>query len=402
MATRTRTFWEWWDCTSCDNKHIRGDQKRCPTCGNPRENPELQAGYLGREIDPVSGKVLATDNITDPTELAEALSGADWYCSQCETGNRNLDAACVSCGNPRYEPANPANPADTEPEPAWQNTYRNLPKDPESVYSYSAPPQSNLNQYLFIAGGVLAAFLFIWGIVWCFQTHEVTGKVTDMSWTHTVYTDTFTKVADSDWQDSITSQPPVMPVHGSGERAGAENIRNCSQQHHHDRTYVCGTKRECSDRTRQVKSGSHESCSTHRNGNGSATETCHDVTDYRTEHYEDCRNVDKYCTEPIYKTHCDYDTYKWVVTGTVNGGGHGTTNLVWLDPEVVGSYDRIRHEEGYAVVFSYTDGSDMETTTQNPASQAEYLTWDMDMPGILSVRNMGTVADVKHVTSSGK
>ena len=405
MATRTRTFWTYWDCTSCDTKHIRGDNKRCPDCGNPRETEELAAESLGRDIDPVSGKVLANDNIVDVAELAEALSGADWHCSNCGSGNRNLDANCISCSNPRYEVENPEYVPQQEPdygsepvqsqEPAWQRTWRDIPKDPEPNFSYSAPPPDKTNQYLMIAGGVLAAFLFIWGIVWCMTTHDVKGTVTTMTWQHIVYRDTFSKVKDSDWEDRITLSAPVMPVNGSGERAGATNVRNCTQQHYDDRTYVCGSERKCDNKTRQVASGSHEVCSTSSNRNGSATETCHDVTDYRTEHYEDCRNVDKMCTEPIYKNHCDYDTYKWVLAQTVNGGGQGTENLVWPDP-AVGPVDRLRHEEHYGVTFSYTDG-EPDTYTLTTNSQSEYLTWQKGMVGVLSIRNIGTVAEVKHL-----
>ncbi|MCY1006739.1 hypothetical protein OV079_14495 [Nannocystis pusilla] len=39
----TVTAWGLWDCTRCGQKDISGRDKRCPSCGDPREQHELDA-----------------------------------------------------------------------------------------------------------------------------------------------------------------------------------------------------------------------------------------------------------------------------------------------------------------------------------------------------------------------
>ena len=93
MATHI-TQWGKWTCTQCGRNPISGKWKRCPGCGNPREQHELD-------------KIRPPDNWNEPTlsidELKMANDGPDWFCVFCKTGNQGSHINCCSCGASRED-----------------------------------------------------------------------------------------------------------------------------------------------------------------------------------------------------------------------------------------------------------------------------------------------------------
>ena len=392
MAKRTRTFWEYWNCTSCPTEKIRGDNKRCPSCGNPREVKELSDAYLGRGTDPTTGRVLAGDHITDATELSQTERGPDRHCEACGSGNYGDALNCSSCGSPMFEvPIGPPE-QEREPEPVYTP-----PPPPRQYRPYTPPVDSEdvhytgYNKTVWVAMAFLLMMSIVCGFIWGAQTHQIPGTVTNMAWRRTVHVETYTKYTESGWGHDLQQSSAVMPVRGSGERAGVENIRNCNAKHYDDEKIRCGTEQVCKDV--QYQSGTKESCSVTSNGNGSATETCVDVPTYTTK--QKCNNEPKYCDKPIYKDYCDYDTWKWSSTRIVPNAGVGTENIVW--PTVaLGPLDRQSQTERYEITFTYTDGETPKFYTLETASQRDYLSWGVGKKGVLKVRNIGTISEVLH------
>lgn len=433
MGTRKRIIWGKWDCSQCSTKGISAEppkgekQPVCPTCGSPRERTDGEADYLDNARDPHSGKVLNANVADTAEEIKIASAGPDWTCKNCGGDNRASEGVCTGCNAPREErQTGPTSIEDDRPTrevtrkphwpppevtAAWENILKE--KNEETIRKESfdkvtaerwdklsqndaAAPASNFKAILAfgctgIAAGLLCGF-FVWGC----QEHDVDGKVTSTDWSRHIDKDTFTLVRDSDWEQNISGAQAVMPVDGRGERAGEFDVSNCTRKYWGETDkYACGTKNVCTDGTKQVRSGSHEVCSTRSNGNGSHTETCHDVTDYKSVPTHECHNVTKYCTDPIYKQWCSYSTYKWKFNDSADSQGHNASSkddLYW-PTMTIGPRDRISKSENFKINVSY--GPD-KTTWKAPNSVSEYLSYQPEQTVKVSVTNFGTVSDVKH------
>lgn len=78
-----RNVWGFWDCSYCGNKHIRGDNDDCPSCGHYRDaNVRF---YLDK------------DNIVE-VSTDKKNDKANWICSFCGNQNDDRNQQCVSCG----------------------------------------------------------------------------------------------------------------------------------------------------------------------------------------------------------------------------------------------------------------------------------------------------------------
>lgn len=78
-----RNVWGFWDCNYCDNKHIRGDNDSCPSCGHRRD------ANVKFYID--------TNNIVE-VSADQKNDKANWICSFCGNQNSDKDQRCASCG----------------------------------------------------------------------------------------------------------------------------------------------------------------------------------------------------------------------------------------------------------------------------------------------------------------
>ncbi len=409
MARRV-TYWrEVWKCTSCDVRDIGGDRTVCPTCGSPLERQDGEDTHLPNAIDPKSGKILGSGQVTSPEEIAIATGGADWSCANCGKANRAKFTNCQGCANPRVEPTfpdtntpveEPKDPPKETFEEAFNKTFSKEELDAVSPF-YPSPktPTSPPMIYRALgagAAGILGLLLIAAGI-WSIQMHQEQGSVTGLTWQHTTYRERYTKVTQSDWQMNISGQQPILPVNGHGEYPGEFDIRNCvSKFYDYGPKYVCGSEHVCQNVTHKVASGSHERCTHHKNGNGYVTQTCDDVTDYTTVTNKECHDEDKYCKDPINKPYCDYSTYEWQSIGSVETHGNGTENMTW-PIATPGPCDRLTNEGDYRVYISYTDKGTPEKVSRSIATEAAYKGWEMGEGVQLQVMNIGTVYSVTRV-----
>lgn len=392
MTDTVTTSWGKWTCTRCGNADLSGEHKRCPTCGDPREQHELDAMRPPDFSMPV----------TAPAELAVALDGADWHCGFCGTGNRRSHPSCQSCGGSREDtvsmgkvglvgaersapmPERPTggsgHPADL-PDPALisARTPKRAPVRESSIFR----PYRISNRVVPVA--VLCVVIFVVGLlIWGFTTHAEPGTVTALRWERSTHLERWVDISDGDWAPVFDRQQ-IRPVNGEGGTPGIV-ITSCRSKHHHDETYSCGT--ESYTTTESYSCGSSRSCSSENNGNGSYTQRCTDVPKTCSRPVTKTRT--KYCTRPIHKQWCDYMTQRWseVSVATLSGMGHNPT---WPTIIRTGDLERTVGTSTYEIDTMTTDGKASHTDT---VPERIYDLWNVGDPVTLKVRNFGGVSGV--------
>lgn len=358
----TVTVWGRWDCTRCSRRDISGEEQRCPECGDPREQHELDA------MRPPDEAAFASQAITAPEVLAVALGGADWSCGFCGSNNRAGAATCHSCGGARGQAKSSGKTGDVAAEVAP-----------------AAPPKRRASWFKRIAlGGALGAGgLAVWG----FTDHEVAGSVSRLQWQHTTHLERWQDLSAGDWQTAVQASAGRPPIAGEGAIPGVR-ITSCYPKHHHDETYDCGT--ESYEDRESYTCGETEECSTERNGNGSFTRTCHSVPKQCTRSVTRTRT--KHCTRPVDATWCDYITQAWasVHSEVIAGEGHGGLRFALLAPN--GDDERITQEGEYTVVFRY--GADGALHTEK-VPRPEYDGWEVGDAVVVVVERLGGVVEVR-------
>jgi hypothetical protein len=379
MAKRIRIIEGTWNCTSCDTKGIPARHKKCPHCNNPREVTGKESEFDFGGTDAETGKS-QREGVTDEKALDMANAGPDWFCAYCGASNRGDTRICKNCKAERtgdakalHEEADPGMPPP-RPQPAAQ----------------PAPKKKGLGK---VGMALLGSMFFCcFGTIgfglWANATHESTGQVVSTEWQRTVYQERFTPVTKEGWRDELSTQAPRMPVNGTGEVAGVQNVRGCVSSQRGTRKVADGTERVCRTKTRKVACGTVEKCRTRNKGNGFKEEVCEDETKYCSESYEDCNNETRYRTEPVYSQKCSYDTYAWKEVDKKVASGRDDQPR-W--PELaVGSTDRLRREEKYTVHVEYQDDGTRKSTYE-PKNEAEFLGWKKGQQVTVTVDNTGEV-----------
>ncbi|HEX8702781.1 MAG TPA: hypothetical protein VF815_28360 [Myxococcaceae bacterium] len=378
MAKRIRIIEGTWNCTSCDTQGIPARHKKCPHCNNPRELTGKESEFDFGDTDAETGKSLR-EGVTDEKAVDMANAGADWFCAFCGASNRGDTPICKNCKAERtddaealHEEADPGLPPP-EPQPA------------------QAAPKKGLGKVgMALLGTMFSCCFFTIGYgFWATMTHEATGQVVGTEWQRTVYKERFTPVTKEGWRDELSNQAPRMPVNGTGEVAGVQNVRGCVSSQRGTRKVADGTERVCKTKTRKVACGTEEKCRTRNKGNGFKEEVCEDVTKYCSESYEDCDTQTRYRTEPVYAQKCDYDTYAWQEVDKKVASGRDEQPPRWPDLSV-GATDRLRREEKYTIHVEYEDDGKQKSTFE-PKSETEYLGWKKGQQVTVTVDNTGEV-----------
>jgi ribosomal protein L37E len=368
-AMSTTMAWGHWDCTRCGHQNISGRDKRCPACGDPREQHELDAMRPPDEADFTAAAISA------PEELALASAGADWSCAYCGASNPNTATDCQGCGGARQQATSMGKVgllgAETPapfPDPRPVAPPRELDEAPRRK------PRFTRRQ---IALGVLAAVvLLLW---WGFRDREETGTVTRLQWTHTAELQRWLATSAGDWAP-ILERAEVPPRGGHGEIAGVR-ITGCQQKHSHDERYECGT--ESYQDSESYSCGSKEVCSTSNNGNGSFSRSCRQVSE--TCHRSVTKTRTKYCTRPIYREWCDYATQAWSTQRSAQVSGEGHSDLHNPEMPTSGDLERVQYSGTYKVSFSWDGGDELHVAD---VDRAAYDSWQLGDPAVLHVERL--------------
>ncbi|MCR4877173.1 MAG: zinc ribbon domain-containing protein, partial [Clostridiales bacterium] len=289
-----RTVMGYWDCPVCGNKGVPGNVMNCPSCGRARgdvrfymkdgaentvreENDRGDIEYLNEEQEKEIGK------------------NPDWYCSFCNSLNKDHAAFCSNCGASR--------------ESSESNYFDQLKKRQEAEAAEKAaqpqpretqaPKKSKLPVLLIIAAAVVALVLYLRG-------NNVQGDltVTDVSWSRTVPIEQNIEYTESDWS---------VP-------AGGTEISRAQAIHHYDQVLDHYEEYEV-QRSRQVLDHYETYYTYTDNGNGSFTEVPHERPVYKTEYYTETETRPVYVPVPRYQTKYTYKIWRWTPTREVTASG---------------------------------------------------------------------------------
>ena len=379
-----------WDCTSCDTKGILGRHKRCPNCDNPREIEEMDMEMGG-------------DIVTDPEVLKLASQGADWFCDFCQSGNAALNTNCHSCGakkGSKKPPSKKKSRKSTRSEKPLSARERERRKKIQINTAYLKVPPKEWIPYIV---GVGAFFTLVCFIYWATRTHEVTSTVDSISWKHTVTEQLWTQITVRKWRFETRERMETPPINGKGESAGMEFKGRCYREIHHYDKVQCGTEKECTPRYK-TETYSCDECSDDGNGFQKCTrKTCsREVRDGET-----CRDVPKYCDDPVYKDKCDYQTQKWKKNKDfVSRGNSLYTN--WKNIQVSSTLGRLRYSADYNVKVNYEDKGKKQTKDISKPTghditlgalsdckreESEFKNWSIGKSVYLKINNLGGISE---------
>lgn len=418
-----------WKCGECGTDGILGRHKRCPQCGSPRERGEMRMSGLGKES--YTGGWNTAETVTDPELTKLATAGADWFCKRCGSGNTGTAAHCGSCGASLHEPKAPeptgrdwSQLLGSAGEPDFWGASQAFqpppPREPPPPSSSEDPEPGGwwrrvvvgITGSAFALGlaGLGGVALLVWALVWAFQTHEVPGTVSRMSWRQDTVVEAWTTYTVRRWLTETLPRTEIPPTGGKGERAGMTLVGGCREEWHHDEKYQCGTRQESYDCaysesytgtcSRSERYACGETC--RDNGNGFAscsTKYCsrsvsYSCTKTRRVPKTCTRTVPRYCSRPIYETKCDYATQEWRRSQVHTAAGEGTDTR-WPTPEL-GALERQRHVGDYSVQISYTDRGKPQVHKVAPTSEAEYKTWRLGEALTMQINNLGGVRSTSH------
>lgn len=385
---RTTTAWGRWDCTRCGQRNITGRDKRCPSCGDPREQHELDA------MRPPTDAELRGPGVTDAEELAETRAGADWSCGYCGSNNRGDAVACGSCGGARREATSMGKVGPVGKEVAAPF------REPRPVRRSAAPPpppprsrteevakQGFATWQIAVAVAAVLAVLLYWGC----RDREEGGVVTRLLWTHTSQLQRWTDRTEGDWAP-VRERREVKPIKGRGEVAGVD-IRECHSKHHHDETYECGT--ESYEGSESYKCGTKQVCSDENNGNGSFTRTCTDVDEMCERSVTKTRT--KHCERPVYKEWCDYVTQEWKDVRREDASGTGHEGLRFPEIPTRGDLERVERRAKYKIGFAWDKGHELHL---EDVAREVYDAWQIGEAAVLQVEHFRGVVGFRKANAS--
>lgn len=321
----------YWDCPVCGSKGIAGTVLNCPSCGRARGDVKF---YMK---DVAEGEIVEeneTGDIEYLSEEQEAQVGKspDWYCSYCNSLNKDFAERCAVCGASRED--SESNYFDQlkkrqEAEAAEQAAR------PKPAAAQTAPRKGGFPKWLLIAAALLIA-LFFW-----MNGNNTRGnlQVTDIGWVRSIPVEQYQPFQESGWS---------VP-------AGGETIRSYQAIHHYDQVL---DHYENVERTRQVVTGYETYYTYEDNGNGSFSQVPHQRPVYGTETYTDRQPV--YVPVARYATKYDYKIWRWVHTrdATASGTDH---EAAWPDTNLAED-EREGSQRQEAYVFTVQDEKGNKTT----------------------------------------
>ena len=317
----------YWDCPVCGNKGIRGNVTNCPSCGRARGDVQF---YMKEDSAP--------EFLTEEEEKQVGGKSPDWYCSFCNSLNKDHAAFCSNCGASR--------------ESSESNYFDQLKKRQEQEAAEKAAqaqhqpqPQKKSRGRMFIALAVVLAVII--GLVTFMNGNTTKGnmEVTAIGWNRTIPVEQYQMFQESGW---------ALPE-------GTEKTGESQQIHHYDQVLDHYENVEV-ERSRRVID-SYETYYTYEdNGNGSYTQVSHERPVYKTEYYTETESRPVYVSVPRYQTKYEYNIWRWVWVRDVNASGEDH-EAVW--PETgLAEDEREGSERKESYFFTVKDEKEARTSWQ--------------------------------------
>ena len=300
-----RTVMGYWDCPVCGQKGVAGNVMNCPSCGRARGDVQF---YMK---DGAENSVREEDERGDIEYLSEEQAqeigkNPDWYCSFCNSLNRDNAAFCTNCGASR--------------ESSESNYFDQLKKRKEAEAAekaaqpqVSTPPARKKSRWPLLLILLVGVFL----LVRYLSGSNVSGdlKVTGLNWSRVIPIEQNQEFTESGWS---------IPE-------GGTEVGRRQEIHHYDQVLDHYEDVEV-QRSRDVLDH-YETYYTYRdNGNGSFEEIPHERPVYRTEYYTETESRPVYRTVPRYATKYTYTIWRWVKVREAGASGE-THDAFW--PELI-------------------------------------------------------------------
>ena len=309
-----RTVMGYWDCPVCGSKGIAGNVMNCPACGRARGDVRFYmkdgAENTTREADERGDIEYLTEE-----QAQEIGKNPDWYCSFCNSLNKDHAAFCTNCGASR--------------ESSESNYFDQLKKRQEAeAAEQAAQPQpqaaqakkkSRLPLLILIAAVIIGLIVFMNG-----SKTQGDLTVTALSWTRSIPIEQNIQYTEEGW---------TIPQGGT-EVSRKQAIHHYDQVLDHYEDVEVQRSREVIDH--------YETYYTYTdNGNGSFSEVEHQRPVYRTEYYTETETRPVYRSVPRYQTYYTYTIWRWtpVRESTSSGSDHSTfwPELILAEDEREGS-----------------------------------------------------------------
>jgi hypothetical protein len=361
-------------------------------------------------------------------ELMElALAGPDWFCRNCESGNKGTSMQCVSCGSSLQEDsAQPEQESPRERSEEWKEKSISTPlvgfqedtRDAQELSEQTTP-------FPWWIGGMVILILLVGsGMFWAFSSHTTEATLQKMEWNYVVHIDEWKPEVVRRFRKATREVKMVLPVAGKGGQAGMQLIGNsCREEHYQWRSYSCrgnhccdpGDQEVCKDVyrserenypcTRTVSEQKADGMTCKSLGNG--FEKCETRYQIVTREVPDTCTRSKQvfshrvceCKEDVQEIACEYLQYVWRERTALPTSGEGVeTHYAIYEPT---SLERIRKEEQYVVTFTY-EANGLQTYVETPRSYLEYAAWADRSTYAITLYNMGMVKEIEHPSLSGE
>jgi hypothetical protein len=321
-----------WTCGSCDQPHIPGDEKNCPSCGNPKEDTEVyQAPTSPGPI--LTAKELAEMGV-DPKQHF-----SDETCPSCFSKLKPGTTVCPHCGSTVNDTAYTKSKCPNCGRETNGDNCLNCGGQTAPKYVAPVTPRASLissfsnrlpireTPNLLTIFGVLAVLVFVCAILgFLFWPRQTTMRVSDVFWVRTINLQEKQHIHKEGWS---------LP-------AGAENVSTTSQFHHNEPIMknICEPEKQVVDHekdchTKQVEVTNREYVGTEPECYDDGTCEYIDVYDEVTS-YEDkevCIDKPVYgmvnvCEDrkvgdtPIYQDYYSYNVWEWVNINSAEASGH--------------------------------------------------------------------------------
>ena len=290
----SRMVMGYWDCPVCGNKGIAGNVMNCPACGRARGDVKFYMRGVAENA------VLEADQTGNVEYLSEEQAKdfdaeADWYCSFCNSLNRNRAAFCSNCGATR--------------EQSESNYFDQLKKRQEQEAAEAAAQNASAPRakaggkriwlWLVLIALVIGVFTYTNG-----NTTKGNLEVTDIAWSREIPVEDYREYQEEGW---------AIPQ-------GGTQISKSTKLHHYDQVLDHYEDVEV-QRSRQVLDG-YETYYTYTDrGNGSFEQVEHSRPVYRTEYYTETESRPVYKSVPRYATWYVYSIWRWKYARTAAASG---------------------------------------------------------------------------------
>lgn len=281
-----RLVYGYWDCPHCKSKGIRGDNRECPNCGNPRGS-DIKF-YMGENIEYV------------PADKA-INKKPDWLCPYCDALNTATATECKGCGASRDESTK--NYHDLHPTTVKQSIKNNvkpnvLPKqNTTGANGFNIVPRIVLLLFYVIALIIIAIMFF--------KPHTEEMTVSGFSWNRNIEIQHYVTVDESGW-----SMPPDARLHYT------------NWEYKESRSVLDHYETETRQVEKQRISGYETYIVGYRDlGNGMFEEQTAERPVYETYYETETYEKPIYRQEPVYATkyYYEYDTWKRKTILKTNG-----------------------------------------------------------------------------------